>query len=264
MTETTGPTEAMAASNLSVSPSDILLHLIITLLAPTFLVASGGDIYFARVAALDTVNAYRARDHADLIAIAQIIACGLTGLGSLSLSMADDISLSMTLRLRGNAVALSRVAEQNRRTLRESRPGTAPLADMRQAGEPEDFDEAVVVANVAAMQQRTAETLGRMQAEASASCPTPALIPTPVPIEPSAFAASVTAPEQQIQAMWASAMTDVAGEFTASLPHLPPAQRKTATIRAAALSSTANTLISGTAPPHLKPGDLAATIRPTA
>ena len=36
MTETTGPTEAMAGSNLSISPSDILLHLIITFLAPRF------------------------------------------------------------------------------------------------------------------------------------------------------------------------------------------------------------------------------------
>jgi hypothetical protein len=47
------------------------------------------------MAAIGTVNAYRARNHADLIAIAQIIAFGPAALGSLSLSMADDISLSM-------------------------------------------------------------------------------------------------------------------------------------------------------------------------
>jgi hypothetical protein len=111
----------------------ILINLIVTLLAPMFLGATGGDIGMARMAAEETVRAYCARDHADLIAVAQIIAFGLAALGSLSLSMADDISLSMTLRLRSNANALSRSSEQVRRSLsqhypreqhpREHRPG---------------------------------------------------------------------------------------------------------------------------------------------
>jgi hypothetical protein len=80
LTETTTHTQPTPASNLPVSPADILLHIIVSLLAPMFLVASDGDIQFARTAALETVNAYRARDHADLIAIAQVIACSLSAL----------------------------------------------------------------------------------------------------------------------------------------------------------------------------------------
>ena len=107
------------------SPAETLLNLLVLLIAPMFLTASGADIRYARMAALDTINAYQARNHADLIAIAQIVAYGLAALGSLSLSMADDISLSMVLRLRGNANACTRSAEQNRRALR-GKPGPGP------------------------------------------------------------------------------------------------------------------------------------------
>jgi hypothetical protein len=256
MTQITNPIETMTASGFSISPAELLLHLVVTLLAPMFLVASGGDIRFARMAALETVTAYRACNQADLIAIAQIIACGLSALGSLSLSMADDLSLSMTLRLRGNAVALNRVAEQNRRALRGARSHTAAPADTQPTAEPDDdFDEAAVVANVAALQKRAAENLVR-QAAVPDSRPAPARIEAPTSV------ASVAAAERQVQAMWASAMTEVAGEFTASLPHLPPAARKMATVRAAALSSSANALLSGTVPPRLGPGDLAAIMQP--
>jgi hypothetical protein len=264
MTETTTPFEPIAAPNLPVAPSDILLHLVVTLLAPMFLMASGGDILFARMAALETVSSYRARNPADLIAIAQIIACGLTALGSLSLSMADDLSLSMTLRLRSNAVALNRVAERHRRALQES--DTAQPADSQQtAGD--DFDAAVTVADVAAMRPYPTATRAPLAPDsyapdsyapasyATASYATAAAIATPPP------AASGTTAERQVQAMWASAMTEVAGEFTASLPHLPPAARKMATVRAAALNSSASALLSGTVPPRLGPGDLTAIMR---
>ena len=75
-----------------------------------FLGISGGDVRLARIAAIQTVTAYRAANDADLIAVAQIIAFGLAALGSLSLSMADDISL-----VHGPAPARQR-----------QRPSTAP------------------------------------------------------------------------------------------------------------------------------------------
>src|ERR1700733_10588796 len=102
MSETTTATEA---PNLRLHPADVLMCLLATLLAPMFVCATAGDIVLARMAAIETINDYRTRNHADLIAVAQIIGYGLAALGSLSLSMADDISLSMTLRLRGNANA---------------------------------------------------------------------------------------------------------------------------------------------------------------
>src|SRR5580692_3895965 len=101
MSDPTAPLHAVPAPD--IHPSDILTHLIVTLLAPMFLIASNGDILVARMAALETINAYRGRDHVDLIAVAQIVGYGLAALGSLSLSMADGLSPSMTLRLRGNA-----------------------------------------------------------------------------------------------------------------------------------------------------------------
>jgi hypothetical protein len=226
MTEPTIPPSTAPATD--IHPSDILVHLIVTLLAPMFLIASNGDITFARMAALETLNAYQARDHVDLIAIAQIVACGLAALGSLSLSMTDDISLSMTLRLRGNAVALNRAAEQNRKALQASRPDSTPVPSVEKFNAADEQYEAEVLASVAQMQKRVAETTNQLQA--------PQTPPAPAP-----------------RTEWAAAMSDVAGEYTASLIHLPAEERKIASLRAAALSSCANQLLTGDAPPRPRP-----------
>lgn len=275
-TTPTEPDEPAPAADRPLHPADILMNLIVAALAPMFLGASGGDIHLARMAALETVNAYRARDHADLIAIAQIIACGLAALGSLSLSMADDISLSMALRLRGNANALSRIAEQNRRAIRDNRLGDMAshryetAADAAARSDPADAEyEAAVVASVAETRKRVADAQAAPnKAEPAAE---PASVPGPAPIVAPSAPAPVAAPtvpapvaaptvlmptEHQRQAMWGTAMSNVAAEYTASLPFLPPAERKAASMRAAALNSTANALISGTAAPRLKSGAL--------
>ena len=118
---------AEAATAIPPHPSEILLSLIVAFLTPMFLTASSGNIHYARLAAIETVNAYRAQTQADLIAIAQIVAFGLAALASLSLSMSDNISLPMILRLRANANACNRAAEQNRRAL-QTRPAETPIA----------------------------------------------------------------------------------------------------------------------------------------
>ena len=97
------------------APENLLFALLINLLAPMFLGVAMGDIVLAQAAAAHTVNDFRASNRVDLIAIAQIIAFGLAALGSLSPSFGDDVSVSMALRLRGNANACNRSAEQNRR-----------------------------------------------------------------------------------------------------------------------------------------------------
>ncbi len=301
-----------------IHPSDMLLDFIVTFLAPMFLGVSGGDIGFARMAALETVSAYRAANQADLIAIAQIIACGLTALGSLSLSMADNLSLSMTLRLRGNAVALDRAAEHNRRALKQLRRADAPRLqplDGVQADLPpaQTAYEAEVVAGVVAAQARvaqaradeaqaaqtqtaqiqtaqtqvaqtqtaqiqTAQTQAAQTRAAPVRAPLQAVTPAaairtgaqPVapPADPTAARGGPAAADpagltqRQWQSMWAAAMTEVAGEFTADLKHLPPDARRAASCRAAALSSCANQLLLGELPPPPKPGDLTAIIRP--
>jgi len=228
---------------------NVLLSLLVTLLAPLFFTACSGDLQFARCAALETINTYRARNDIDLLTIAQIVAFGLTALGSLGLSLADDLSLSMTLRLRSNAIALNRAAERCQRTLRESQVEASapppPPADPA-------FDEASVIAAVTATRQRVAEAAAPAVAEP---------IPTqPAPPQP-ARQKQPTGEDRQLQAAWAAAMADVAGEFTASLAHLPPAERKAMTVRAAALSSCANDLLAGKGAPGLGAGDIAALMR---
>jgi hypothetical protein len=79
------------------------------------LLSGGNNIAQARAAATETVNAYCARNQADLITIAQIIGFSLAALDTISLSMTEDLSPAMTLRLRGNASVLNRAAEQHRR-----------------------------------------------------------------------------------------------------------------------------------------------------
>jgi hypothetical protein len=248
MTDTTTLPQAEAATGpaFPLHPTDILTTLIVAFLAPMFLGVSAGNIDYARMAAFETVSAYRARNHADLFAIAQIVAYGLAALGSLSLSMAGDISLSMTLRLRGNANALGRSAEQNRRAIRESRfDQPAPHQDNgKEAADtaPDPVQhryEADVAASLAATRKLVADSRSRLQDAEPVPTPvlTPAIVTVPQPTE------------QQLQTLWAEAMIDVAGEFTASLLHLPAAERKTASMRAAALSSCATQLLSGAAEP---------------
>jgi hypothetical protein len=238
-------------------PFDILMNVIVLLIAPMFLTASGGDLAFARMAACETINAYGAKDHLDLLSIAQVLGYSLAALGSLSLSMSDDISLAMTLRLRGNANALNRCAEQNRRALRDRRPEPEPS----QAPEPAATEyENAVLASVAETQKRVAQVQSRLKAEAPAApqahaapqAPTPAAAPTP---------ASLT--HRENNAIWAAGMAEVAAEYTASLIHLPPAERRAATIRVTALNSAANALLEGAVAPRLRPGDLAAMNRPS-
>ena len=228
------------SENTDLHPSEALMALIVSLLAPIFLGVTAGDPNLARLAAWETIAAYQARNQADLIAIAQIIAYGLAALGSLSLSMDDNISVTMALRLRGNANALNRSAEQNRRALAKTE--TAPQPPVDTAYETE------VLANLEATKARVAEARARLHQ----APPAPTQVPTP----------ALTLEDKQLQAAWAAAMTDVADEVTASIAHLPPAERKEASRRAALLSGCANDLLSGNVPPRLHPGALDGLIHP--
>ncbi len=200
------------------SPFDILLRLVVTLLIPSFLPATGGDMDLARLAAREAVNAHRPRDQADLIVISRIIACGLASLQSIGRSMEDGLPLSMVLRLRGSSVALSRTADQGLRALQKPRPKAvpAPLA-------PLETGKGLPPAGMAA-------------GDAGQHSPVPAAIPVP---------ASVPANERKPQAAETTAITGWPGDNIASLPFLPPPARKSLTIRAATLGSVASSLLAG-------------------
>jgi hypothetical protein len=208
-------------------PADCLVYLIVNLLAPMFLGITAGNLNMARTAAAEALKVDCAETPTGLLAAAQIIAFGLAALGSLSLSMADDITPAMAMRLRANANACDRSAEQNRRALSRTRATTAqhaePLLDPEPppaTGQPGPFHAtpAEPFAAAAATQDRPLH-----------------------PDQPS------PAGDKRYREMWAIAYTKEAGEIEASLPHLPPAAREQASLRAGALRSAANHLLTGVA-----------------
>jgi hypothetical protein len=245
------------------NPADCLLHLVACLLAPMFLLASNGDITFARMAALQTVTSYRARTDEDLISIMQIVGFGLAALASLSRSMEDDLSLSMMLRLRGNANACNRSAEHNRRALRDirasDRASSQDAAPAAPATSPDNgYEEADVRASVAAALEQTGQSAPPPEKEIIPEQPTAPISTAPISTAP----VDATQEERQIQAAWAAAMARAAAKYLADLPNLPPAQRREATIRATALSTTAQDVLVGNIGPRPRPGDLSALMQP--
>jgi hypothetical protein len=278
---TPNPTIRRPMTNTETTPlraTDVFMHLIVTFLTPMFLAAAGGDPAVARAAATETVNAHCARNLADLLPIAQVIAFGLAVLGSLSLSMAEDLSIPLILRLRGNAATLNRGAEQCRRVLRDpSVRDTTPywLAPDFDP-EAERAQEEAVIANVLRATQRVAEVNARTTTKPAASPPPVAATPAAPVKPPLPTVQPAHKPEPQIQPApaapanaspripsrpatrptqtaedafrrnaWATAMTDVAREYTTDLVNMPPSERREATMRAAALSGVAHQLLSG-------------------
>ena len=235
--------------------TDILLNLILIFLAPMFLTAAGGDIAYARIAAAETVRSYRAQAHCDLLAIAQVIAFGLAALGSLGLSMADDLSLSMILRLRGNAQSSHRAGEKSRQAVLSSRHDPAPAANRDK--QDEGIEEAKVLAAVAETRKRATEAAEaqrqRNKPQPSPEPPAPAAVATPT-----ATNIAKPHPPQQMpdDIEWANAAMDVAAEITAQLPSLAPDQRQAAINRVASLTSMANRMLEDDPPPQLRPGML--------
>jgi hypothetical protein len=185
-----------------------LANLLLALLAPMFLWSTAGDLRLARIAAAQTLNEYCVGNRLSLITAAKIIAFDIATLSSLSLSMYEDVSMSLALRLRGNANSLDRAAERNRRALEaESRkaaggdPVEIPVTDAGQM--PRDAGACA----------QSAEPEARPTAE-------PADAPVPVP--PAAGMARTAADKQRTG--WAAAMTAVAEELTTGLKDLLPGE----------------------------------------
>jgi hypothetical protein len=237
-------TEATTDIEPSLHPSDILVSLLVTLLAPTFL-GVGGDVGLARLAAIETLSAYRARNPADLLAVAQIVAFGLAALGSLSVSLADGIAISMTLRLRGNANACNRSAEQNRRALARSQADNPPPPRQQAVDEPEVRPRVAEPAPSRPPEPFLAAEAEQLLAAESQARLEPVI---PRPRTPSA---------NRHQDLWAIAMTKASRDIAATLPNLPPTEREAATMRATLLSSTAHDLTHGPTIPPLQPAALA-------
>jgi hypothetical protein len=200
----------------------LLMPFLLAVLTP-FLTAGGIlDPDLARQAAIETIAAYQAADNRELLTTTtQIVAFALASLENLRLSAPPDLSLSMKLKLRGNANALNRTSQKTAATLdiqRDDSPAETP-----------DQDPAEIMASL-----KSAQTI-ITQAQ-------PSLI-------------------RQGDLRWGQAMTDIAVEYTAELPTLPPEKRRAHFARIGALSKIASMLGRGDAPP-LKSRLLASTAMP--
>ena len=189
-------------------PAGLLMPFVLSILTP-FLMTAGLSPDHARAAAAEAIAAH----NGSLLNTAQTVAFALTALDNLRLSLPPELSLSMKLRLRGNANALTRSAH------RAAAPEPKPHPEPKPAPEP---DQTEILATL-----QTAQTL----------------VKQPVPPE-----RQPVPPERQADLSWAAAMTDVAAEYTAELPNLAPADRRTHLARIAALSEIACTLSQGQAP----------------
>jgi hypothetical protein len=225
-----------------------LVNLILALLTPMFLWSTAGDIRLAHIAAAQTLKQFSITNRLSLFTVAKIIAFDIATLSSLSLSMYEDVSMLLALRLRGNATSLDRSAARNRRALDQESQLAGP-------GGTEDAVEAAI----AEAKRMVNEAKARIQAAAQASEARPDAEPAPV-AEPAAEAAQAPASvppsaartsAQQRQAAWANAMTQVAEEFTDGLKDLPPGERWKEMARIEALTIAAADLASGAPAPGL-------------
>jgi hypothetical protein len=231
------------------TPSTDLANLILALLAPMFLWSTNGDIRLAYAAAAQTVTEYRVTNRLSLFTVAKIIAFDIASLSSLSLSMYEDVSMLLALRLRGNANSLDRSGERNRRALEATRQSVS-------AG----LTEEPVEAAIAKAEQMVREAKTRLHAAsvpaaeprpnaAPAPAAEPAAVAAPAPVLPAAVTPAPRTAAAQRRAAWANAMTVVAEEFTAGLKDLAPEERRKEMARITALTTTAGDLVSRTASP---------------
>ena len=220
------------------SPDSNLVNLILALLTPMFLWSSEGDIRLAHVAAAQTLNEYRVANRLSLFTVAKIIAFDIATLSSLSQSMYEDVSIPLSLRLRGNANSLDRSGERNRRALEQTnRTATTDGVTV----EP-------VEAVIAKAEQMVREAKARVQAASAPAAKTqPDADPAPEPV-PAAAPAPRT-PAEHRQAAWAGAMAAVAAEFATGLKDVSPDERWKEIARIKALTAAAGDLASGTVPP---------------
>ena len=119
--------------------SDVLLNILATFLIPLFLGGPTGnnDPAIARAMAIEVLTSFRFQDACELLLSVQIVSFSLAAVGSIALSMAEDTSNTMLLRLRGNANNCNRSAETNRRALERLRNDNERFAQ-RQAEEQSD------------------------------------------------------------------------------------------------------------------------------
>jgi hypothetical protein len=152
----------------------------------------------------------------------------------------------MKLKLLGNANTLNRAVKH----------ATATLDRQRRDITPPERDETEILAALEAAKTVVQQTLAAHPPEPIATPDHPPATPTlanpiriPNAAETQRKKIHAHATDRHIDVAWASAMTDVAAEYTAELPHLSPAQRQTHLARIGALTEISTMLGQGEAPP---------------
>jgi hypothetical protein len=228
-----------------------MMELILGILAPLLMAGSITDLQCARLAAAEAIAAYNATGPNQLITTGQILAFAFTALDNLRLSMAPDLSLSMKLKLRGNANALNRSAAANTKLLEKARQDTRPeepsIAERAATAQWEDMEPAH---DTATDPRGGSPAAGRVPQAFVANAPC-----QPAGTQPACHqgeATPATPPpattEQRNSLLWANAMKARAGKLRATVAHVPPAERKANLLWADVLTGVATDLALGKSP----------------
>ncbi len=230
---------------------EFVLAVLASMMAPTL---AGHQL--ARLAAQEAIDAYRPHGTHELVTIGQIVAFAVTALDTLRLSMPRDVSLSMKLRLRGNANGLNRSSRDCTRLLETARlPAKAPLTGMpplrphpnstalagSRLPDPVMVGESPAPQDVGAGPSPTKTMTGRR-----AICSDPVIV-----------GRRLTGID------WADGMKSVAATLQAGANSASPGQRATDALWIEALNSVGRELTQATASPAVSPLSPSGTSPPT-
>ena len=220
--------------------SHVLLKLIVSILAPMFFGVTGFNVALAEAAALETVNDYRARTNADLIAIGQIITHGFAAMASGALSLEQGVPNRTALQLRQSANASSRYAEANRRAIRTHHTAPLPRRPV-DVPDPEVFAaEPPAEPETSGLMSPEAERMLADEAEARLREPAPRMPTTDGQVATAGAQAERISRERS-----ALAMIQEARKISTSLHNLSLADQQIARAQAASLTGTAKSLLGG-------------------
>jgi hypothetical protein len=111
----------MSETNHEADISECLLETIFGFMVPFFLAAAQGNPDLARATVRQLINAYNPGSPTELDLAGRIVGFSIVAMDNLRLSMTQGLSDTKILRYRGNAVVLSRAAEQSRKILEATR-----------------------------------------------------------------------------------------------------------------------------------------------
>jgi hypothetical protein len=185
--------------------TDALTEILPGLLAPLLMSGTVTDPARAHRAAEQAIAQYQAGTQGELLTISQIVAFALTAIDNLRLSMPDDVSLTMKLRLRGNANALNRASLHATKALDKARADADPIWAEPPETTPIEPPEPVATPSEQQNSHHWANAMTTVAAELQARAP------------------QVPPQQRKSDQLWVEVLASVAGELRQpnSTPHHP-------------------------------------------